>query len=165
MNARRMSSRSMSDGTLLELVGNGDERAFEALVQRYHPEMLRYCRRLGLSETRAEDALQQAFLQAWLALERGTQVRELRPWLYRVVHNAAVNLMRASGVEHGELSEASGVHAGYAVDVDVELGMALREALADVAALPALQREAILMSAIHGSSHEEMASALGVTHG
>ena len=39
----------------------------------------------------------------------------------------------------------------------------MREALTDVAALPPMQREAILMSAIDGRSHEEVASALGIS--
>jgi hypothetical protein len=41
----------------------------------------------------------------------------------------------------------------------------VRQTLSDVAALPQMQREAILRTAIDGHSHEEIASALGVTHG
>ena len=48
-----------------------------------------------LPDARAEDALQQALLAAWTALRRGDEVRELRPWLYRVVHNTALNHRRA----------------------------------------------------------------------
>lgn len=92
-------------------------------------------------------------------------MRELRPWLYRVVHNAALNVRRASREQDGALSEASGLSVGMAVDADVERHMELRDALADVAALPAMQREAMLMSVLDGSSHEEVASALGITHG
>lgn len=72
MKDRRASPKSMSDSELLELVVGGSERAFEVLVQRYRAELLRYCRRLGLYDTRADDALQQAFLQAWLALQAGS---------------------------------------------------------------------------------------------
>ena len=68
-----------SDGRLAELVARGHERAFEVLVRRYRAALLRYCRRMGLSEAQAEDVLQHSFTKAWLALDRGTPVKEVRP--------------------------------------------------------------------------------------
>src|SRR5947208_8528356 len=97
-----------SDERLLALVRDGHERAFEALVDRYRRPLLRYLRRaVGLSDSPAEDVVQQALLQAWLALVRGTEVRDLKPWLYRIAHNTAVNAIRGSGERHLELVEGS----------------------------------------------------------
>jgi RNA polymerase sigma factor (sigma-70 family) len=157
--------RAQSDRRLVELAQGGHERAFEAVVHRYRRPLLRYCERLGLSQARAEDVLQHAFLQAWLALERGVEVRELRPWLYRIVHNTAVNLMRSSRDDHRPLSDAAHIHTSVAAEHDLEGRFAAREALADVAALPHMQRQAILLSAVDGRSHEEVADVLGVSHG
>jgi RNA polymerase sigma factor (sigma-70 family) len=156
---------TQSDKRLVEMVGEGNERAFDALVQRYRRQLLRYCARMGLSEARAEDVLQHAFLQAWLALERGAEVRELKPWLYRVVHNAAVNALRSSARDHGPLAEVEGLDSAPAVESELEHRIAVRAALSDVAALPQMQREALLMSAVDGRSHQEVANALGVTDG
>ncbi len=156
---------AQSDRRLLELVGNGHERAFEVLVRRYRGELLRYCRRLGLSDSRAEDALQHALLQAWLAIERGVEVRQLRPWLYRIVHNTAVNHVRRFPEDHRPLAEVSSVEASTGVEGELERAMAVRDTLTDVAALPPMQREAILLSAVDGRSHEEVATVLGVTDG
>ena len=156
---------AQSDTRLVELVQGGHARAFEAVVRRYRRALLRYCERMGLSQPRSEDVLQHAFLQAWLALERGVEVRELRPWLYRIVHNTAINLVRSSREDHGPLSDAADVHTAIAAEHDLERRIAVREALAGVAALPDMQREAILLSAIDGRSHEEVADVLGVSHG
>jgi RNA polymerase sigma factor (sigma-70 family) len=156
---------AQSDRRLVELVEAGHERAFEVLVHRYRRQLLRYCGRLGLSESRAEDALQQSLLRAWMSLQRGTEVRELKPWLYRIVHNTAVNVMRRSREDHAPLPDVAPLALVAATDGELERRSAVREALADVAALPALQRDAILLSAIDGRSHEEVANALGVTHG
>jgi RNA polymerase sigma factor (sigma-70 family) len=156
---------AQSDRRLVELVQTGHERAFEVLVHRYRRQLLRYCGRLGLTDSRAEDALQQSLLRAWLSLQRGVEVRELKPWLYRIVHNTAVNLMRSSREEHAPLTDVAQLTLVGAADSVFERRLAVREALADVAALPPLQRDAILMSAVDGHSHEEVASALGITHG
>src|SRR5262249_58254643 len=88
---RRMSPRfsirplsSLGDRRLAELAAGGEERAFEVLLRRHRGELERYCRRLGLSEHRAEDVLQQDFTHAWVALRGGSNVGQPRAWLFRI---------------------------------------------------------------------------------
>ena len=69
---------AQSDQRLAALAAAGHERAFETLVHRYRRPLLRYCRRMGLNDARADDVLQQAFLRAWLAFARQTDVRDVR---------------------------------------------------------------------------------------
>ncbi len=101
--------RTQSDARLVELARAGHERAFEALVERYRRALLGYCRRQLLPHERAEDALQQGLLQAWLALREGVEVRHARPWLYSIVHNTALNMPSggAAGSEPSVPSHAS----------------------------------------------------------
>jgi len=131
-------------------------------VNRYRRQLLNYCRRL-LPEARAEDVVQQALLKTWIALRGGAEVRDIKAWLYRVVHNTAVNALR-DGVHDGEPLVDPTLRAG-AGQADLERGLALREALAEVAALPRLQREVIVRTAVGGDSHEQVASDLGITDG
>lgn len=152
---------TQSDQRLVELARAGHERAFEALVQRYRRPLLGYCRRLLLPNERAEDALQQGLLQAWLALQGGTEVREVKPWLYRVVHNAALNMLRRSGYDWAELNEA--LSGGGAPTEDLDRRIAVRETLAGMAALPELQREALLRTAVDGSSYQQTAATMGLS--
>jgi RNA polymerase sigma factor (sigma-70 family) len=146
----------------VRLVRDGQERAFETLVHRYRRPLQRYCRRLGLSDTRAEDVLQLAFLNAWLALSAGAEVRELKPWLYRIAHNAAINAFRGAAERNTVSKEVVTVSAGRAEEEDLDHRIAVCDALADVAALPAMQRQAILLTAIEGRTHDEVAGLLGI---
>jgi RNA polymerase sigma factor (sigma-70 family) len=150
------------DERLVRLVREGHERAFEALVHRYRRPLLRYCRRMCLSDSRAEDVLQLTLLNAWLALARGAEVRELRPWLYRIAHNAAVNAARGSSERNAELAGVLDGTADHAAGDELERRIAVCDALADVAALPPLQRRAILLTAVEGKTHDEVAGSLGV---
>ena len=152
---------TQSDARLVAFAGAGHERAFEALVRRYRGPLLGYCRRLLLSEERAEDALQQALMQAWLALRAGTEVQNAKAWLYRIVHNSALNALRVSGYDYCTLSES--LSGAGAPQEDLDRRIAVREALAGLAALPEMQREALLRTAVEGSSHREAARELGVS--
>ena len=152
---------TQSDARLVSFAHAGHERAFEALVQRYRRPLLGYCRRLLLSQERAEDALQQALLQAWLALRAGTEVGDVKSWLYRIVHNAALNTLRVSGYDYCKLSES--LSGADAPQEDLDRRIAVREALAGLAALPEMQREALLRTAVEGRTHQQVARDLGLS--
>lgn len=155
--------RTQPDARLAALARDGSEPAFEAIVQRYRRLLLAYCRRLLLSDSRSEDVVQQACLSAWAALRAGTEVRELGPWLFRITHNEAMRALRRPGYDFDELTES--VRGADAPEADLERRIHIRETLAAVAALPELQREAILRTAVDGSSYEQVAGALGLTGG
>ncbi len=155
--------RTQSDDRLLSAAAAGHDRAFEMFVQRHRTALHRYVRKM-LGGDRAEDATQQALLNAWIALQRGDDVRNPRAWLFRVAHNTAVDMLRSTRHEHTEQTELSGLGgAQRAVDAQVEQQEVVRDMLAGVAALPHVQREALLRTALAGHSHERVGSALGIS--
>ncbi|MGZ4218653.1 MAG: RNA polymerase sigma factor [Solirubrobacteraceae bacterium] len=154
--------QTQSDAQLAALARAGHERAFEALVRRYRRPLLAYCRRVGSAGTNAEDTLQQALLQAWSAIRTGVEVRDPRAWLYRIVHNVAVSNQRRPVLIPVEMRDTVGANGA---DLEAEQRMAARDALAGLAALPDLQREVMVGTAVDGMSHEELASALGLSSG
>jgi len=154
--------RTQSDARLVALAREGHERAFEAIVERYRRQLLRACRRL-LPDARAEDALQQALVAAWRGLERGDEVRELRPWLHRIAHNTALNLLRQSGYDYEELQES--LRIADAGEEELERRAVVRQTLQGLASLPPRQREALLAIAVEGRSQDEVAGELGLSTG
>ena len=154
--------QTQSDEQLAALARAGHERAFEALVRRYRRPLLAYCRRIGSAGTNPEDTLQQALLQAWSAIRTGVEVRDPRAWLYRIVHNVAISNHRRPALVPVEIRDTVGANGA---DFEAEQRMAARDALAGLAALPDLQREVMVGTAVDGMSHEELASALGLSSG
>jgi RNA polymerase sigma factor (sigma-70 family) len=154
--------RSQSDERLVDLVRAGSEPAFEAIVSRYRGPLLRYCNGI-LPEGRAEDAVQQSFVSAFAAMNRDDAHLDLRPWLYRIAHNTALNGLRDRGFGHVELDE--GIDGVERPDQMVERRQSLREVLAALMNLPERQRDAMVLRELEGRSYEEIAGALGVTGG
>jgi RNA polymerase sigma factor (sigma-70 family) len=153
---------TQSDERLVDLVRAGSEPAFETIVERYRRALVRYVSRL-LPPERAEDVVQQSFVNAYEAMHRGGAELNLRPWLYRIAHNTALNALRDRGLRHDELDERmDGVERP---DQALERTQSLRELLVAVQALPERQRDAILLRELEGRSYGEIALALGVTDG
>ena len=155
--------RGQTDERLVALAAAGHDHAFEAIVERYRRPLLRYLRRL-LSDTLAEDVVQATFINAWSSLRTGTEVRELRPWLYRIAHNAAINALKKVGEAMEEVPESAG---GFAAEPSAELERRdeVQRALTSIAALPSRQRAALLAVAVDGRAHADVAQDLGLTDG
>ncbi len=154
--------RTQSDERLLLLVRVGTERAFEAIVDRYRRPLQRYCER-ALTRSRAEDVVQQVFVKAWLALRDGTEVRSLRPWLYRITRTTILETAQPPGYEYDELAQS--LSAGNEPESELEQRTVIRKTLAGLAALPEAQREALLRTAVDGQSRAQIAEELGVSEG
>jgi RNA polymerase sigma-70 factor (ECF subfamily) len=79
---------------LLRYRSRGDRLAFDELVHRYERELFGYLRHyLGDAEM-AEDVFQQTFLQVHLKCEQFDPGRRVRPWLYTVATNQAIDFQR-----------------------------------------------------------------------
>jgi RNA polymerase sigma factor (sigma-70 family) len=154
--------RLQDDQRLVALAREGHDPAFAAIVDRYGRQLERYCARL-LGPGRAEDAVQQAFVNAHAAMRATDDELALKPWLYRIAHNAALNILRASRDED-EVLDAERPGAVQTAEI-VELRERMRETLASIQALPAAQRDALLLRELEGRSHEEIAAALGISEG
>src|SRR6185503_19840559 len=85
----------LGDERLAQRAAAGDSRAFAAIYRRYQADLYRYCLAIVGNPADAQDALQNTMVQALRALPGEEREINLKPWLYRVARNAAINLLRA----------------------------------------------------------------------
>jgi DNA-directed RNA polymerase specialized sigma24 family protein len=114
--------RTQPDRRLVTLVRDGYDAAFEEIVRRYGKALTRYA--AAIVGGRSEDVTQDAFSKALLALRRdsGAEI-DLRPWLYRIVRNTALNDLRDRPPDTVELTEALGAGSRSAAE-EAELELA-----------------------------------------
>ena len=99
--------RTQPDRRLVTLVRDGYDTAFEEIVRRYGKPLTRYAG--AIVGGRSEDVTQDAFSKALLALRRDSEAEiDLKPWLYRIVRNTALNDLRDQPPPSAELVEAHG---------------------------------------------------------
>jgi RNA polymerase sigma factor (sigma-70 family) len=153
--------RAQPDRRLVKLVREGYETAFEEIVRRYRRPLDRFA--AAIVGGRSEDVTQDAFSKALLALRGTTTEIELKPWLYRIVRNTALNDLRDGPPLTEELGET--ISAGRSAAEVAEGREEISELMQRLRALPEPQRAAIVMRELEGLSHEEIAAALGVSGG
>ena len=72
----------------------GRSTVFETLVKRYERELYNYLRRFLNNQVLAEDAFQATFMQVHLKCHLYDASRKVRPWLYTVATNQAIDIQR-----------------------------------------------------------------------
>ncbi len=152
----------LGDEALAARAAGGSTEAFSVLCERYHAPLLGYCRSILLNDDDANDATQAALENALRALPRRDAGRELRPWLYRIAHNEAINIVRRRGAttELTELDEPS----VPGPEVASEHRVRLAQLVDDLRGLPERQRGALVMRELSGLSYDEIALALDVSN-
>jgi RNA polymerase sigma-70 factor (ECF subfamily) len=140
----------------------GDQDAFGQLVRHHQRRAYAVARGIVLNHEDAEDAVQEAFLHAYRALDRFRPDQAFGAWLHRIVANAALDLTRRRKVrEADELPDT--VASPFRDPAESgDLRRKLREALAE---LPPRQRAVIVLHDVEGYKHAEIGKALGIPEG
>jgi RNA polymerase sigma factor (sigma-70 family) len=133
------------------------------LYQRHHRALYRYCRSVVRDEDDAQDALQSAMMRALAALQAGERDLAVRPWLFRIVHNEAVSMLRRRRLNVSLVEDLEPADGG--VERTLEERERFAQLLADLRSLAERQRAALVMRELSGLSIEEIAAALSISPG
>jgi len=146
--------KRLSDESLGSRLASGEAAAFDELYRRYINRLAAYGSHLLGDATSGDDVAQATMLKAYAALREGRVPERVKPWLFRIAHNTAIDLVvRRRELPSGDLPDTP------SVDHDPFAG-ALIEALAT---LPDRQRRVYVLREVHGLRIDETAAELGLT--
>lgn len=172
--ARRSEARH--DHALIERAKRGESQAFRELVERHQRRALTLAMALVRDEQDAREVVQEAFLRVHRGLDSFQGSSSFFTWLYRIVTNLSIDLMRRPARRETEveayldhvdehdipfLSRIDGADPFDAVRRQ-EIAKRIERGLAE---LPHYHRGVIVMREVHGMTYEEMAEAMGVSKG
>ena len=146
--------RRCSDEALGGRLASGEAAAFDELYRRYVHRLAAYGAHLLGDPAAGDDIAQSTLLKAYNALRAGSVPARVKPWLYRIAHNTAIDLVaRRREIPAAVLPEQASPPAD-------QNGSALVAALA---ALPERQRGVYVLRELHGLRIDETAAELGLT--
>ncbi|WP_264069077.1 RNA polymerase sigma factor [Mycolicibacterium komossense] len=154
-----------SDRELINAAAVGERDAFEAIVLRYGPEMLRYARNMLSDNGAAEEVTQDAFVAAWKGLDTFRGDSSLRTWLFTLVSHKVVDHRRRRSVTPTQDWILDTTPAPVTDDPEVRISNTdfLAELNAAMAELPYRQRAAWLLREVDGMTHTEIGRILLIT--
>ena len=144
-----------------------DRDAFPALSDELRPELHRYCARLTGSVFDGEDVVQDTLARAFAALQDLDELPPLRPWLFRIAHNRAIDLLRGRALRAADPIDAAvqqlpDVGAPGAEETLMRQE-AVRTAVSRFVELPTTQRSAVILKDVLDHSLAEIAALLDLS--
>jgi RNA polymerase sigma factor (sigma-70 family) len=151
-----------------DLIGTLEQgrRQFLALVDHVRPELLRYCTRMTGSIADGEDVVQETLARACYELPQLKELPLLRPWLFRIAHNRAIDHWRHEARRASEpIDAALDIADAAALEPDnvVARRQAVGAALSCFLALAPAQRGCVILKDVLEHSIEEIAAELALT--
>ena len=162
---------AQSDGELAYQALEGNECAFETLVERYNPSLFHFIYHLLGDYDRACDVLQQVMVQLYISLPKLHQEKSFKSWLFKVAHNRAIDELRSKRCMHfSEIESADTDETEIIIIIDNlplpqeqleyhELQQHLRQAIEK---LPAHYRPIVLLRYLLQLTFPEISQVIGV---
>lgn len=163
-----------ADEALALRAREGDRHAFTGLVRSHQERVFRFLLRMLGTRDEAMDLTQDTFLKAWNALPGWRPEARFSTWLLQIARNAALDLLRRrQRIEFvpfdsaGSDEEAARAPPDPAPPPEEQLAGRQRIGLLERAlgALPAEQREILLLRELEDMSYAEIAATLGINEG
>jgi len=153
------------DAELLERIGNGSKTAFGILTERHAMRAYRVAYRIVGQREDAEDIVQDVLLKLWRepwrynALAGGT----FSSWLYRVINNAAFNLIKRRKFEHPDSKAVEQASDDGEQLKEMELREVKRQVEKALQSLSPRQQQAVVLCVYEGFSNREAAEVMEVS--
>jgi RNA polymerase sigma-70 factor (ECF subfamily) len=169
-NPNDRTAESERDRALIVRAQSGDGAAFRELVERHRRRAFAIAVGLVRDEEDALEIVQEAFLRVYRGLSAFNGAASFFTWLYRIVKNLSIDLMRRPAWQRELALDEAEVGFDTCVD-EMDPASALRQReigeriAAALEALPPYHRGVIVMREVEGMSYEEMAEAMGVSKG
>lgn len=158
-------SPGLDDALLAVRAGEGDEDAFAVLVRRHAPALVRLATRLVDDRAEAEDAVQDAFISAWRKLPEFRGQSSFGTWVYRIVTNRCLNILRARRPQAPLEAAAEVTAPEHSVSPDriAEARAALADLHQALADLSPEQRTCWMLRESEGQSYAFIADTVGIS--
>lgn len=159
-----MNDNLLSDEEIVEKVRSVDQDLFAEIIERYQGKLLRYSNSLVHNEDHASHIVQDAFIKAFINLNGFDSKKKFSSWIYRIVHNEAMNMIKKSKKEVPILDDFD-----FSSEEDILKDFEQKEITAKVRKclneIPLLYSEPLSLYYIDEKSYEDISDILRIPMG
>jgi RNA polymerase sigma-70 factor (ECF subfamily) len=157
-------NHDLSDEKLIEKIRSSDQELYSLIVERYQNKLLRYAVGLIHDEDLAADIVQESFIKAFVNLKGFNTKKKFSSWIYRIVHNEAINTIKRYQKEI-QLPEGIDFRSDEDVEKDFEKKEGVEEVKKCLAKMPQMYSEPLALFYIDERSYGEISDILRIPMG
>jgi RNA polymerase sigma-70 factor (ECF subfamily) len=157
-------NKELSDEEIVEKIRTSEQDLYAVIIDRYQKKLIRYAYNLIKNEEKAIDIVQESFVKAFVNLNSFNIEKKFSSWIYRIVHNQAINLAKKYQKETPLLEDWD-----FKSDDDIEKDFEKKETVENVEKclkkIPLLYSEPLSLYYIDEKSYEEISDILRIPMG
>src|SRR5712691_931943 len=147
-------------------VKSGDSGSYDYVVSKYMKRVVSIAWGIVRNAHDAEDLAQEAFVKAFQTIERFKAGEPFGPWIYRIVTNLALDVMKhRQRFRHEELTDSHPAERATSADLPAVSNELARRIDAAIESLPEMQRVVARLYLVEYFEHAEIAAMTGLTEG
>ena len=155
---------NLSDEKVVEMVRKQSKEYFAEIMNRYQAKLLRYAGNLLRDEHKADDVVQNAFIKAFINLNGFNVNKKFSSWIYRIVHNEAMN-MAIKDSKQIPLNEELELDSGVDIEEDLIRKEVVEHARFCLGQLPNIYAEPLVLFYLEEKSYGEISDILRLPMG
>lgn len=144
-------------------ISRGDQKAFRLVFDLLYPQLSAYAFSFVNNDEVAEELVQEAFLVTWDKRKMLDEAFNLRAYLYKSIHNQALNYLRHQKVVHQHMQYQLGVHVDETQQAEVPNPFLKKAIFEAIEQLPDRSRLIFQLSRMDGLRHKEIARKLNIS--
>jgi len=156
--------KELSDNEIVEKVRTSDQELYSVIIDRYQKKLIRYAYNLIKNEDKAIDIVQESFVKAYINLNDFNIEKKFSSWIYRIVHNQAINLAKKYQKET-LLLENWDFKSDDNIESDFEEKEVIEKVEKCLKEIPLLYSEPLSLYYIDEKSYEEISDILRIPMG
>ena len=156
--------KELTDEEIIEKVRTSNQDLYAVVIDRYQKKLIRYAYNLIKNEERAADIVQESFIKAFINLNSFNIKKKFSSWIYRIVHNQAINLAKKYQKET-PLLENWDFKSNDDIEKDFEKKETKEKVEKCLKEIPLLYSEPLSLHYIDEKSYEEISDILRIPMG
>ena len=154
----------LTDEEVVERIRSVDRELFAVIMARYQDKLLRYAANIVKDEQRALDVVQESFIKAFINLKGFDTKKKFSSWIYRIVHNQAMNVVKKYQKEI-RLPDDMDFQSDESVEKDIEREEVIKKVEQCLENMPLLYSEPLALFYLDEKSYQEIGDILRIPAG
>ena len=152
------------DEQVIEIVRTKDKEAYAEIIKRYQTKLMRYASYITGDEHVGADVVQEGFIKAYVNLNGFDTQKKFSSWMYRIVHNEAVNLLNKYKKQR-PMDDQAELDSGINLEDEFIKEEIVSHAHHCLEQMPLMYKEPLSLFYLEENSYEEISDILRIPIG
>ena len=157
-------NEELTDEQIVVKTISEDKEYFAMIIDRYEEKLLRYANYLIKDEYKAVDVVQESFIKAYSNLNGFTPTKKFSSWIYRIVHNQSMNIIKKY-LKETPIPENFDLKSDENIEEEFEKKEIINMVKLCLNQIPLIYSEPLTLFYIDGKSYEEISDILQIPMG